>query len=92
MKLDQVADQLVEGQHVNLKEKVEFNEYWIAALLHDVGRMVQGFFYHDWFLRIQRTYPIDTYWIWGHEGAKTRSRKRGARFVVRLPAAVVKRT
>jgi len=49
------ADQLVEGQHVKLKEKVEFNEYWIAALLHDVGRMVQGFFYHDWFLRIQRT-------------------------------------
>jgi two-component system sensor histidine kinase ChvG len=28
----------------------------------------------------------------GHQGAKTRSRKRGARIVIRLPAAVVKRT
>lgn len=50
-----VADRLVEGQHLRLNETVEFNEYWIAALLHDAGKLVQGFFYHDWFLRIQRT-------------------------------------
>jgi HD-like signal output (HDOD) protein len=50
-----LAERLVEGGHVRLSPKVEFNEYWIAALLHDCGKLVQGFFFHEWFERILAT-------------------------------------
>ena len=32
---------------------LEFNEYWIGALLHDVGKLVLGFFFWDWVNRVQ---------------------------------------
>lgn len=50
-----VADRLVEDQLVTLQDKVEFNDYWLGCLLHDVGMLVQGFFFWEWFERIVRT-------------------------------------
>lgn len=49
-----VANELCEGQMVKLAGPVEFNDFWIASLLHDAGKLVQGFFYYEWFERILR--------------------------------------
>ena len=32
-----------------LKGKIEFSDNWIAALLHDAGKLVLGLFFWDWF-------------------------------------------
>ena len=50
-----VADRLVEDRLVTLQDKVEFNDYWLGCLLHDVGMLVQGFFFWEWFERIVRS-------------------------------------
>ena len=49
-----VANELCEGKMVELPEPIEFNDYWIASLLHDAGKLVQGFFYYQWVERIIR--------------------------------------
>ena len=49
-----MADKLVEGGHLKPSLPVEFNEYWICALLHDSGKLVQGFFFWELFERILR--------------------------------------
>ena len=49
-----VADRLVGDSKSGLGDQVSFNDYWMAALLHDCGKVVQGFFFHDWFERILR--------------------------------------
>ena len=54
-----MADKLCAGGHVVLAEEVQFNDYWICALLHDCGKLVQGFFFWDWFERILRTMQSD---------------------------------
>ncbi len=50
-----VADRIHKSKLVKLEEKLDFNDYWIAALLHDCGKAVQGFFFYDWFERIIET-------------------------------------
>ncbi|MBT3341641.1 MAG: HDOD domain-containing protein [Gemmatimonadetes bacterium] len=50
-----VADKVHGSEFVTLEEKIPFNDYWIAALLHDCGKAVQGFFFYDWFERIVET-------------------------------------
>ena len=50
-----VADRLHNGDALKLKENIPFNDYWIAALLHDCGTAVQGFFFYDWYERITET-------------------------------------
>ena len=47
-----IADKLVTGKMIVLETELEFNDYWISALLHDVGKLVLGFFYWDWFARV----------------------------------------
>jgi len=42
-----MADKLCEGGHLTLKDDVQFNDYWICALLHGSGKLVQGFFFWD---------------------------------------------
>ncbi len=37
---------------MRLGKPLEFNDYWIGALLHDVGKLVLGFFFWDWMSRI----------------------------------------
>lgn len=48
-----VADRLYTDRLVKLGGDLEFNEYWISALLHDVGKLVLGFFFWDWLERVQ---------------------------------------
>jgi HD-like signal output (HDOD) protein len=50
-----VADRIHNGEFIELAEKVPFSDYWIAALLHDCGKVVQGFFFYEWFERIIET-------------------------------------
>ncbi|MBT4100102.1 MAG: HDOD domain-containing protein [Gemmatimonadetes bacterium] len=50
-----IADRLLEEEGVTPPEEIEFNDYWMAALLHDCGKVVQGFFFSDYFERILRT-------------------------------------
>jgi len=49
-----IADRIVMDS-TDLEEKVPFNDYWMAALLHNCGKVVQGFFFPDWFERILRS-------------------------------------
>ena len=48
-----VADRLYTERLVHLKSELEFNDYWIGSLLHDVGKLVIGFFFWDWFVRVE---------------------------------------
>ncbi len=48
-----IADKLQTDRVLKLKREIEFNEYWIGTLLHDVGKLVLGFFFWDWFVRVQ---------------------------------------
>jgi HD-like signal output (HDOD) protein len=54
-----VADKLVTDGLITLKREVSFNDYWLACLLHDIGLLVQGFFFADWFERIVRVANSD---------------------------------
>lgn len=53
-----VADRLCERRLVSFGGSVSFTEYWIAALLHDVGKLVLGFFFWDWFARVMDYAPL----------------------------------
>ncbi len=55
-----IADRIVADSTAGLEDQVAFNDYWMAALLHDCGKVVQGFFFHDWFERILRTMDSKT--------------------------------
>ena len=48
-----IADKLYTERRVQLKAEIEFNDYWIGSLLHDVGKLVIGFFFWDWFVRVE---------------------------------------
>jgi len=48
-----VADKLYTERHIRLTTEIEFNDYWVGSLLHDVGRLVIGFFFWDWFARVE---------------------------------------
>ncbi len=54
-----IADRLCEGDFVTLQEEIQFNDYWMAALLHDCGKVVLGFFFWEWFERILRLMDSD---------------------------------
>ena len=47
-----IADKLYMDKKLALKEEIEFNDYWIGSLLHDIGKLVLGFFFWDWFERV----------------------------------------
>ncbi len=47
-----IADRLYTQKMVTLPGEVGFNDYWIGSLLHDVGKLVLGFFFWDWFARV----------------------------------------
>ena len=47
-----VADKLYSEKLLPFKEPIEFSDYWVGALLHDVGKLVLGFFFWDWFTRV----------------------------------------
>jgi HD-like signal output (HDOD) protein len=47
-----IADKLYTDELVPLRAKIEFNDYWMGALLHDIGKLVMGFFFGDHFGKI----------------------------------------
>lgn len=44
-----IADQLYDRKLVKIEAEIPFDRYWIAALLHDVGKLVLGFFAWEYF-------------------------------------------
>lgn len=40
-----IADRLVNENLIALPGPVNFNDYWISALLHDIGKLLLGFFF-----------------------------------------------
>ena len=52
-----IADKLYTGKMLNLQSRIEFNDYWVSALLHDAGKLVLGFFFWDWFSRLVDQLP-----------------------------------
>jgi HD-like signal output (HDOD) protein len=44
-----IADRLYTGKLLPLPAELSFSEYWIGALLHDVGKLVLGFFFWQHF-------------------------------------------
>jgi len=44
-----IADYLVQKKHLKLAEPIPFNDYWIGALLHDIGKLILGFFFWSHF-------------------------------------------
>ena len=44
-----VADKLCSLNLLSLPAPLEFNDYWIGALLHDIGKLALGFFSWNWF-------------------------------------------
>ena len=49
-----IADRLYSNGIVKTKKPLQFNDYWIGALLHDIGKIVLGFFFWDHYVEILR--------------------------------------
>lgn len=47
-----VADRLYTQKRVRLEGPLEFSDYWVASLLHDLGKLVTGTFFPSWYDRI----------------------------------------
>ena len=44
-----IADRLCESKLIPLPGRVPFNDYWMGALLHDIGKLILGLFFWDHF-------------------------------------------
>ena len=44
-----IADYLIQKKRLSLTEPIPFNDYWIGALLHDIGKLILGFFFWSHF-------------------------------------------
>ena len=47
-----VADRIYSSDLVEFEEDIAHNDYWLAALLHDSGKLVLGLFFWDWFAQV----------------------------------------
>lgn len=47
-----IAHKLYAEKLVSFEEEIDYDDYWIAALLHDSGKLALGFFFWDWFERV----------------------------------------
>jgi HD-like signal output (HDOD) protein len=47
-----VADRLYAKRMISIEEKVEFDEYWVGALLHDIGKLVLGVYFPAYFQKV----------------------------------------
>ena len=47
-----VADALYTKRLLPLKQEIEFNDYWVAAILHDIGKLILGFYFWDQFEQV----------------------------------------
>ena len=48
-----IADRIYGDRLVALDDDIGVNEYWIAALLHDIGKLILGFFFWSYFQRVE---------------------------------------
>ena len=48
----QIADRIVADKAVDIEDWEACHNYWVAALLHDVGKMILGFFFWGYFEQI----------------------------------------
>jgi HD-like signal output (HDOD) protein len=51
-----IADQLYTSGKLPLKATVQFDDYWIAALLHDIGKLFLGSFFWPYFAAVSRRF------------------------------------
>lgn len=49
-----IADKIYGERLVQLDNDIGVNEYWVAALLHDVGKLILGFFFWSYFQRVEQ--------------------------------------
>ena len=54
-----IADRLVNENLVMLPAAVNFNDYWISALLHDIGKLLLGFFFWGHFEEVLKQMTAD---------------------------------
>ena len=47
-----IADRLYTKKLLPLQSSIDFDEYWMGALLHDIGKLVLGFFFWDYFEKV----------------------------------------
>ena len=47
-----IAHKLYAEKLVTFEEEIDYDDYWITALLHDSGKLALGFFFWDWFERV----------------------------------------
>ena len=47
-----LADKLCTEKLISLKTEISFDTYWISAILHDIGKMILGFFFWDHFQNV----------------------------------------
>ena len=48
----QLADRIVGDKAIDIDDWESCHNYWVAALLHDVGKMILGFFFWEYFEQI----------------------------------------
>ena len=53
-----LANELYNGRLISLPVRIEFNDYWLGALLHDIGKLVLGFFFQQRFADILRQQEV----------------------------------
>ena len=44
-----IADKLYKDKLIPFEHEIEFDEYWLGSLLHDIGRLILGFFFWDYY-------------------------------------------
>ena len=49
-----LANKLYTERLIPLPVRIEFNDYWLGALLHDIGKLVLGFFFQQRFADVVR--------------------------------------
>ncbi len=50
-----IADRLYKNKMVEFQQSIPFNDYWIGSLLHDIGKLVLGFFFWSHFEEVLQT-------------------------------------
>ena len=50
-----IADRLYKNKMLAFQQSIAFNDYWIGSLLHDIGKLVLGFFFWSHFEEVLQT-------------------------------------
>jgi len=61
-----IADRIFQDKLVDIEDWDECRDYWIATLLHDIGKLILGFFFWSYFERVQQL--VDEHGVTFREG------------------------